>query len=74
MAPADLQWVGRSVIASKGNLTFPLKLWYYPPETLSTSEPTPEKLFLQKLFLWLLRSMYGYDFKCSCGKSGWFWT
>ena len=75
MSPADRQWVGQFVFVSgrdtAARFQLPMKLWYSPPPTKFVSvKPVPEKYFLRRLFLWMPRMMYFFNFKCpNCKRS-----
>ena len=52
-------------------LTPNLTHWYCPPVIIpSSNQLDPDRYFLQRLFFWMPRRMYSYDFKCpNCDKS-----
>ena len=79
MAPADMQWIGREVFVGKdagkkeiaARLRRPLQLWHNPPPVLTdgTAKPKPGNYFLRRLFFWMPRLMFQFDFKCPSCKS-----
>ena len=64
MSVCDKAWIGRSVFVSKGNLSSPLKNWYYPSDVVQSSKPVAGQYFTHLLFLWMPRRMFIFDFKC----------
>ena len=66
--PIDWQWVGQSLFASKGVLLSDLKTWWHPPHPPGPSRKLPSlgSYFYKRLFLWMPRKMWLFDFKCPC--------
>lgn len=69
MKLADMQWVGKNVLNPASNpsrFQEPMKMWNHPPPVseVINSKPTPAEHFLLRLFLWMPRLMFGYEFKC----------
>ena len=70
MSVFDQTWIGKNVFASKGNISTPLKNWYHPPDLIKGSKPTAGQYFARRLFLWMPRKMFAFDFKCiNCDRS-----
>lgn len=66
MADADMKWVGKTLFVAKGKLCSSLKAWWHPPSCeLPRCKPSPEDYHLKRLFLWMPRRMWNFDFKCS---------
>ncbi len=63
----DQQWVGKDLFACKGVLVVQLKTWWYPPQPPgpnSKSTPAVASYFFSRLFLWMPRRMWAFDFQC----------
>ena len=74
MNQADQEWIASTVFTPSGTLASPVKLWYYPPATQTTSSPSskpnPQNYFRRRLCLWIPRRAYKFDFHCPhCNKS-----
>ncbi|XP_057300249.1 uncharacterized protein LOC130630686 [Hydractinia symbiolongicarpus] len=74
MAPADRHWVAKHLFCGTGTLATPVRLWNYPPAVnfAIASKPKPESYFLRRIYLWMPRRMFTFDFKCckeSCNRS-----
>lgn len=72
---SDRQWIGHYIFSgergSHGTLSEPLKLWNHPPEVkASVMKPNPQIYFSRRLFLWMPRRMYSFDFRCPHCKQG----
>lgn len=63
----DIQWIAQSVFAEKGVLVSELKMWWYPPQlpgpNIKTA-PVVDSYFHRRIFLWMPRKMWAFDFKC----------
>ena len=64
MAICDQTWIGRQVFVSKGNVATPLRQWYFPPDVSTSTKPVPGQYFTRRLFLWMPRRMFCYQFNC----------
>ena len=66
--PIDWQWIGQHLFASKGLLVTDLKNWWYPPHPQAPSRNLPSlgSYFYKRVFLWMPRKMWLFDFKCPC--------
>ena len=67
MHPNDMNWIGQQLFASKGVLVTKLKQWWDPPAVPgpdSQSIPVAAPYFFRRLFLWMPRKMWAFDFKC----------
>ncbi|XP_078606607.1 uncharacterized protein LOC144879237 [Branchiostoma floridae x Branchiostoma japonicum] len=67
----DRQWVGKTLFVKEHVLISNLQHWYHPPQVKADGQtrPEPEPYFVRRLFVWMPRKMYLFDFKCpSCPK------
>jgi hypothetical protein len=66
--PNDWQWIGQHLFASKGVFVCDLKNWWHPPHPPGPSSNLPSfgSYFYKRLFLWMPRKMWLFDFKCPC--------
>ena len=72
MQPSDMSWVGQQLFASKGVLTNKLKLWWYSPFVPGPdgkTVPIVAPYFHRRLFLWMPRKMWAFDYKCPICKN-----
>lgn len=63
----DLQWIGQHLFAKKGELISQLNCWWYPPPFPGPqlkSAPVVASDFQRRLFLWMPRKMWAFDFSC----------
>lgn len=68
----DTSWIGQQLFASKGVIASKLKLWWYPPFVPGPdwkSTPIPAPYFHRRLFLWMPRKMWSFDYKCPVCKN-----
>lgn len=68
MPLTDRLWIGQALFTGKSKLSAKLSNWWYPPEVSCTpAQPVPEQYFRRRLFLWMPRKMWRYNFTCpSC--------
>ncbi|XP_019633279.1 PREDICTED: uncharacterized protein LOC109476717 [Branchiostoma belcheri] len=69
--PEDRQWLGKTLFVKPGQLSPTLQHWYHPPlkKADGQTKPQPELYFLRRMFLWMPRRMYLFDFRCpNCPK------
>lgn len=63
----DQHWIGKDLFASIGVLVVQLKTWWFPfqpPGPNSKSTHAVASYFFSRLFLWMPRRMWAFDFQC----------
>lgn len=72
LQPQDLQWIGQQLWDAPHKMKEKLKLWWNPPDPpgpIIKGIPVPGAYFHRRLFLWMPRKMWRFDFKCPrCAK------
>jgi hypothetical protein len=65
--PIDWQWVGQNLFPCKGVFVSDLKTWWHPLHLPCSSRNLPSlgSYFYKRLFLWMPRKMWLFDFKCT---------
>ena len=65
---AQQQWMGQTMFSDRETkkLRDPMQLWYKPPDlpVCVGTKPDPEIFLLRRVFLWVPRLTFKFDFKC----------
>lgn len=69
----DQQWIGKNLFLRPTELAHKLDVWWYPPHLPGPDikcAPAVGSYYHKRLFLWMPRRMWAFDFKCpSCPPS-----